>query len=85
MSSTTNALKILLEDAVGPICSNPNLVIANKTKLFKCFKVIESGLGYQYHNVWHQVLYVINKMFEVNIFTLKWLPVVFNRNLTENC
>lgn len=63
---TTNALKILLEDAIGPITSNSRqLVNENKSKLMKCFQVIESGLGYQYHNVWHQVLHVIGKMFEV--------------------
>lgn len=65
MSSTTNALKTLLEDAIGPITSSEQLVNENRWKLIKCFQVIESSLGYQYHSVWHQVLHVISKMFEV--------------------
>lgn len=65
MSMTTNALKIVLQDCIGPLCSSQELVEENRSKLQKCFQAIELGLGYQFHTVWHQVLHVIGKMFEV--------------------
>jgi ribosomal RNA-processing protein 12 len=65
MTGATHALEVLLKDAVGPACSTKEKVEQFSLKLSKCFTSVETGLGYQYHNVWHQVLHLIGIMFEV--------------------
>lgn len=65
-TGATHALEMLLKDAVAPACATEQLVQQNHSKLLKCFNLLEQGLSYQYHNVWHQVLYTLKIMFEVN-------------------
>lgn len=65
-TATTHSLQMLLTDAVAPACATSQLAQQHNTKLSKCFNSIESGLSYQYHNVWHQVLHVIKVMFDVS-------------------
>lgn len=62
----THAFEVLLKDAVSQICLTTERVQQNKSKLEKCINIVELGLGYQYNTVWHQVLYVIKTLFEVN-------------------
>lgn len=64
-TAATHALEILLRDAVAPACASLQLVQQYDSKLAKCFGLLEQGLSYQYHNVWHQVLHIIKVMFEV--------------------
>lgn len=66
MSGATHALEILLKDVVGPLSATKELVGQFNSHLEQCFKCIEAGLSYQYHNVWHQVLHLIAVLFEVN-------------------
>lgn len=67
-TATTHALEMLLRDAIAPACATVELVQQNQSKLLKCFNLLEQGLSYQYHNVWHQVLYALKIMFEVSFF-----------------
>lgn len=64
-SAVAHAFKNLLKDAVAPACDTPQLVEQHRSKLLKCFSIIEGCLKYQYNTVWHQVLHVISIMFEV--------------------
>lgn len=64
-TAATHALEILLKDGIAPACATAELVQQYNSKLLKCFNLLEQGLGYQYHNVWHQVLYTLKIMFEV--------------------
>lgn len=67
-TAATHALELLLKDAVAPACLTADLVQQHHSKLLKCFNLLEQGLSYQYHNVWHQVLYTLKVMFEVSEF-----------------
>lgn len=67
-TAATHALELLLKDAIAPACITADLVQQHHSKLLKCFNLLEQGLSYQYHNVWHQVLYTLKIMFEVSEF-----------------
>lgn len=66
-TSATHAMEVLLKDAVSQICSSPGSIEQNRSKLEKCINIVELGMGYQYNNIWHQVLYVIKTLFEVSL------------------
>lgn len=64
-SAVAYAFKNLLKDAVAAACDTPELVKQHRSKLSKCFSMVEGCLKYQYNTVWHQVLHVVGVMFEV--------------------
>lgn len=66
MTAATHTLEILLKDALAPACLTVELVQQHMSKIRNCFEVIESGLSYQHHGVWHQILHLIGVMFEVS-------------------
>lgn len=76
-SAVAYAFKNLLKDAVAAACDTPQLVEQHRSKLSKCFSIVESCLKYQYNAVWHQVLHVVGVMFEVCttflLFSMRYL------------
>ncbi|KAI4462006.1 putative nodulin-like protein [Holotrichia oblita] len=65
ISAATYTLEAMLRDTIGPICATTDFVEQNKSKVVKCFSTIEAGLGYQYHNAWHQVLHIMSVLYDV--------------------
>ncbi|XP_074031653.1 RRP12-like protein [Leptinotarsa decemlineata] len=65
MTGATHALEVLLKDVLAPVCMSRESVDQHKSKIERCISSIQSGLGYQYNLVWHQVLHVISILFEV--------------------
>lgn len=66
-NGTAHALQTIIEDCVAPACASSDVVEACSGHLQKCFRTIESCLGYQYNKSWHQVLHVIGVMFKVRV------------------
>lgn len=70
ISAATYTLEAMLRDTIGPICETSAFVEQNKSKVVKCFSTIEAGLGYQYHNAWHQVLHIMSVLYDVSILSI---------------
>nr|CAH7732826.1 unnamed protein product [Callosobruchus chinensis] len=83
MTCATHALDVLLRDALASLCETKELVEQYKSKIEKCFQIIQLGLGYQYNTVWHQVLHVIKVLFEVSGSTCSVLLLDMLKSLAE--
>ncbi|XP_017778728.1 PREDICTED: RRP12-like protein [Nicrophorus vespilloides] len=63
--AATRAVEMLLKDAAGPICADPDMARKYEHLMSKCFQTVELGLGYQYNHAWPQVLHCMSVMFEI--------------------